>query len=160
MYFFLQIKVTMVNMKFHLYFIHYRLPIKLWEDNVVSCVCLSVIVSTVRPMWPLPMMHWTSPCRDPQPYPHPTQPSGHGTSLYRNPLSPGPGPALSRHGTHCTETPDPSPHYWHLVATTGDLFKLVCLNTPTAADNWWPRLHTHSNLFTYGDLPPPTGANI
>ena len=38
---------------------------KLWEGNVFSDVCLSVCLSTGGPMWPLVMMHWTWPYRDP-----------------------------------------------------------------------------------------------
>ena len=38
--------------------------------NEVMSVCLSVCLSVHKrglgPMWPLPMMHWTSPCRDPE----------------------------------------------------------------------------------------------
>ena len=55
---------------------YYRPPTELREGNVFSRVCLSSCLFTVLgPMCPLPMMHWTSPI------------AGHGTSLYREPLT-------------------------------------------------------------------------
>ena len=33
----------------------------LWENNIFSCVCLSVILSGGLPIWPLLMIHWTWP---------------------------------------------------------------------------------------------------
>ena len=42
----------------------YRPPPKLRECNAFSRVCLSVILSTGGPMWPSPLMHWSSPYSD------------------------------------------------------------------------------------------------
>ena len=52
---------------------YYRPPRKLRKGN--SHVCLSM----GYPMWPLPIVHWTSPDRNPQPR------SAHGTSLHMHP---------------------------------------------------------------------------
>ena len=62
------------------------------------------------PMWPLTMLHWTL--------------------LYS------PHPQTSDHRTW-----DPTPHHkWLLVATTGDLFKLVNLRTHHPTHWYWPKL--------------------
>ena len=72
-------------------------------------------------MWSLPMMHWTSPYRDPQARlpPRTWDPivQGHPQPWYH--LNMGP---------HCAGTLCP-PWYWHLVANIRDLFKLVHLST-------------------------------
>ena len=47
----------------------YHLPTKLREGNVFTCVCLSV--HREAPLWPLPMIHWTSLYKDPLPNPSP-----------------------------------------------------------------------------------------
>ena len=44
--------------------IYYRPPTKLWEGNVFSRVCPTVIHSVHRNEDQLPMMHWTSPHRN------------------------------------------------------------------------------------------------
>ena len=54
---------------------YYRPPRKLREGN--SHVCLS----KGYPMWPFPIVHWTSPDRNPQPR------SAHGTSLHMHPTA-------------------------------------------------------------------------
>ena len=67
----------------------YHPPTKLREGNVFTEVCLS-FWSGGRPMWPLPMMHWTSLYRAPWPrahIPHTPHPR-HETSLYRDPVWP------------------------------------------------------------------------
>ena len=91
----------------------YRPPTKLREGNVFSRVCLSVILSRGwgAPIWPLPMMHWTSLCRV-SPYLN-LQPA---PSLYRDPRH--------RHvQTWISLYRDiPSPPYTHI-------FKLVQLET-------------------------------
>ena len=38
---------------------------ELWKGNVFSHVCLSFCLFMGDPMWPLLMMHWTSPCMEP-----------------------------------------------------------------------------------------------
>ena len=69
---------------------------KLQEGNVFTAVCLF----TGGPMWPLPIMHWTS--------------------LYK---APDMGPTPLGHQTWGLTVP---PHcYWHLMIITEDLFKLV-----------------------------------
>ena len=98
------------------YYLHiYHPPTELREGNVFSCV--SVIWSVHRsgvPMWPLPMMPWTS--------------------LYRASSS-----QTSDLGPSCPQYLDIRPGnptspslccYWHLVAITGDLFKHVHLRNP------------------------------
>ena len=57
---------------------YYRPLTKLWQGKVFSRVCLSVILLK-GPMWPLQMMHWTSPHKDPPKHlnmgPHCTAPA-------------------------------------------------------------------------------------
>ena len=69
-------------------------------------------------MWPLPMMHWTSLYRPPVPW----QPWHKSFPPWTSDMGPS-GPALPPldiwHG----------PPWWHLVAITGDLFKVVHLRT-------------------------------
>ena len=55
---------------FCLGFHFYRPPTKLPESNVFTRVCLSVHGGG-GPMWPLPMMHWSSLYRPPLPCPGP-----------------------------------------------------------------------------------------
>ena len=49
--------------------IFYRPPKEMGKGNAFSHVRLSVCLSTGSPMWPLPMMHWTSLYRPPDPWP-------------------------------------------------------------------------------------------
>ena len=90
----------------------YRTPPKLLD--VFTGVCLLFCLGEGVPMWPFPMMHWTS--------------------LYRAPIGPSPSP--SRHGT---QLPDPSPSdiWWSL-----DVFiRPHCIGPPTGTDIWWPPKH-------------------
>ena len=99
------------------YYLHiYHPPTELWEGNVFSCMCLSSGLSPRAnvPMWPLPMMPWTS--------------------LYRASSS-----QTSDLGPTCPQFLDIRPGnpsipslccYWHLVAIIGDLFKHVRLRKP------------------------------
>ena len=73
-----------------------RLTMKLQEGNVFK---LCLYVHRGDPMWPLPMIHSTSPWRCP--------PSGHGTSPYRDHPESWPSPYWSTYdwqvgGTHPT----------------------------------------------------------
>ena len=71
---------------------NYRPPTKLWKANVFIRVCL---FTAGVPIWPFPMIQWTSL------YSLPPQ-SRQGTS------GPSPGPATPGHQTW--DSPDPAPH--------------------------------------------------
>ena len=93
------------------------------EGNVFTGVSLSFCSGRSPYMWPLPMMPWTSL------YSHrnPTLDNRPG-----NPL-----PSDIRPGSPC---------YWHLVANTGDLFKIIYLRTPRS-EIWWYAFYLNTFLF-------------
>ena len=88
------------------------------------------------PMWPLPMMfHCTDPTCPP---PLDIRPGIHPSGSAALPSS--------RHQTWnpsvllWTSDLGPTPYYWHLVANTRDLLKLVHVRTPPGGDIWWRSL--------------------
>ena len=107
------------------------------------------VVSQGYPTWPLPMIHWTSPYRDPHPtaiwtraltvkwLPSPN-PLWHGTSLYRDPTSLNPhGHGTSLYGPPSLGLPGLWPH---------------CKGTPLVPTPWtWDLLYRDPNS------PPPSG---
>ena len=105
---------------------HYRPPTKLCKGNEFSRICL-LVSSSVQggPMWPLPMMYWTS--------------------LYRNPPL---ALQLPTHaGSHQTRTPSPGPSFPLLVTSGGPDWRLVqtcSLDEPPGADIWWLLNHIPS----------------
>ena len=81
-----------------------------YGKGIFSVVCFCQSMCSKReggPLWPWPKMHWASPFKDPFPC---RAPLVHGPSF---------------------------PCLWHLVAKTGDLFKLVHLRARPSADIWW-----------------------
>ena len=118
----------------------------------VVCPLVKHSVYSRGPMWPLPMIHWTSPHRDPltpvlSPWtldltvqgPPSLLPPGHGTSLYRDPTAPPPNME-----PHCTGTPSPTHAvdiWWPRLETCSDLFTM---GSPTVVDIWWLLKHIQS----------------
>ena len=87
----------------------YHPPKKLREGNVFSCVRLS----TGGPMWPIAMMPWTSPHRDPLPQTC--------SNLFNLDLTVTPGPTPPVQGP-----PWPSPDMKHIWSARGRLASYYC----------------------------------
>ena len=108
---------------------YYHPSTKLWEGNVVSVVsvCHSVHRWRRGDMWPLPMMPWGSPYRDPSAQSHPLD-----IALY------------------CTGNPNPSHSHqtWDLTVQRPKP-NLRDWPQSLASEIWWSKLETCSNLFTW-----------
>ena len=136
---FLRMKSWVIGMHTHTF--NYRPPTKLRKGNIFSCVCSSFCPQG-DPMWPLPMLHWTSPYRNPSACPH-----AHFQTWDMEPHCivthpPPPDPASLDMGPCCTRI---------LVTSGGQDWIPVQTcppEDPPSRDIWWSRPETFSNLIT------------
>ena len=105
----------------YLFFCHNGAPTKLWEGNVFGHVCYSVHQGMEGgAMWPLPVMHWTSPYRD----------------------------LPSDKGTHCTGTlPSPPPDMYKLVHHKARAFCRADGSHPTGILSCYDHIYTSTVEF-------------